>query len=232
MLTRAIATRLPLGGVPNVVLPAVSRTLPATAASPARHLEPPLPVSQPPKILRFDSDAGLVNRVLAGDQRAAKELFRRFQGRIAQWAFRILRNPHEVEDAVQEIFECLFRDLDKFRGDSLFSTWVYRITHNHCVNRLKYRNRPGRRNTESLVGEVSSNDPSPFRRVAASEEIERIDGALQTLSPDHRSMILWADVEGLSYEDLCTRTGLPMATVKSRLHRARQALSLQIHLRS
>jgi RNA polymerase sigma-70 factor (ECF subfamily) len=181
-------------------------------------------VHSPP--LEFDADQDLVARCRAGDREAFAELVRKYQNRILTLATRMLDNRSEAEDVAQDIFIKVFQSLHDFRGASRFSTWLYRITVNHCLNYIRRRTRQ----QQTLVGAESSEwmqeSPAgnPHKRLEQKERWVLVQAKLQVLSPEHRTIILLRDFEGLSYEEIADVLQLETGTVKSRLHRARMEL--------
>lgn len=181
-------------------------------------------VHSPP--LEFDADQDLVARCRAGDREAFAELVRKYQNRILTLATRMLDNRSEAEDVAQDIFIKVFQSLHDFRGASRFSTWLYRVTVNHCLNYIRRRTRQ----QQTLVGAESSEwmqespASNPHKRLEQKERWVLVQAKLQVLSPEHRTIILLRDFEGLSYEEIADVLQLETGTVKSRLHRARMEL--------
>jgi RNA polymerase sigma-70 factor (ECF subfamily) len=179
-----------------------------------------------------DPDALLASRAAAGDQAAFRALVVQYRRRVFGVALRMLGDAAEADDLAQDVFVTLFRSLKGFRAESRLSTWIYRVTRNHCLNRIKYLDRRGRRSTVSSTGEegqdvlerVRSADPGPGRLAQASEGTRRLEEALRALPVDQREVVVLREVEELSYEEIMAVTGLAEGTVKSRLHRARAAL--------
>ena len=177
-----------------------------------------------------------VTRLRARDERAFKEMVEQYQNRIYNMAYRMLGTKDEAEDAAQEVFITVFKSIDQFRGDSKLSTWLYRVTANHCKNRIKYLACRHQRDTSSLDdaaerravaqgGGVGLQHAASVDRVLEGREVARmVNDAIRELDEDHRLVVVLRDLEDLSYEEICAVTGLPEGTVKSRLHRARLAL--------
>jgi RNA polymerase sigma-70 factor (ECF subfamily) len=180
----------------------------------------------------------LLRRLRARDERAFTTLVITHQTRVYGLCLRMVGNAAEAEDLAQEVFVRAFQAVDRFRGDSLLSTWLYRIGINLCKNRLKYLGRRGQGRRSSLedVNEAALDDaggpnrplaeprPRPDHALEGNEARDLIQSALDTLDPEHRELLVLRDIEGLSYAEVVGITGLPVGTVKSRLHRARAAL--------
>jgi RNA polymerase sigma-70 factor (ECF subfamily) len=138
----------------------------------------------------------------------------------------MLDNRSEAEDVAQDIFVKVFQSLDEFRGASRFSTWLYRITVNHCLNYIRRRTRQQQTLmvTEAEDWGHASSTSNPHKKLEEKERWALVQAKLQTLSPEHRTIILLRDFEGLSYEEIADVLQLESGTVKSRLHRARMEL--------
>ena len=178
-------------------------------------------------------DRKLVRRLRQRDEEAFCELVRVYQHKVFNVIFRILGDRAEAEDVAQEVFVAIFKYIDGFRGESKFSTWVYRIATNHARNRLKYLSRRSYRdhqNFEDSHDSVKENSPlsstidRPDELLLGKELESVIQEGLATLSEIHRTILVLRDVEHLSYQEIAEIVELPEGTVKSRLFRARVAL--------
>ncbi|WP_373371223.1 RNA polymerase sigma factor [Stigmatella ashevillensis] len=174
----------------------------------------------------------LLARLRQGEPEAFEELVREHQDRVYDFCVRMLGDREEAHDLVQEIFVSVHQNLRKFREDAKLSTWLFRISKNQCLNRLKYLNRRGRgRSAEYVdVGEkelsgVLEAPPTPDAMLDAARERARVQRAISQLEPDARMLVALREIEGLSYEEIVDITELPEGTVKSRLHRAREKLA-------
>ncbi len=180
----------------------------------------------------------LVQRLKRREELAFHELVIRHQRAIYGLCLRMIGQPTEAEDVAQDVFVRSFLAIDTFRGDSSLGTWLYRIAINLCKNRLKYL---GRRRTSSaqtvddvpegelvrsVAGGLSVGEPAPRpdEALSGNQTEHLIQRALATVEPDFRELLVLRDIEGLSYAEVMTITGLAEGTVKSRLHRARAAL--------
>lgn len=191
-------------------------------------------VSAAPNLL----ERRLVRALKQGDSKAFERLVRLHQDRVYGLCLRMMSNPQEAEDLAQEVFMTVYVSIRTFREESLLSTWIYRITRNHCLNRLKFLKRRAHQKKQSLEdtnladlsGEVI-HQPVAGRvdrpdRLAEGKELEAIiQEQIAALSEEHRELIVLRDLEHLSYEEIQAITGLPAGTVKSRLHRARMELA-------
>ncbi len=148
----------------------------------------------------------------------------------------MLGDREEAFDVTQEIFLCIFDHLGSFRFDSTLSTWIFRIARNHCLNRLKYLKRRGHDRSdrygpeiEGAITEALGGAARPDDDLHCHRERAAVHRAIDELDDDQRVLVLLRDVEGLSYEEIVSITGLALGTVKSRLHRAREKLAAKIH---
>jgi RNA polymerase sigma-70 factor (ECF subfamily) len=175
-------------------------------------------------------EALFVARLQANDDAAYDELVRTYHASIFQTAYRMLGDATESADMVQDIFVKVFRNIQGFRGESSLKTWVYRIAFSEILNRLRSWRRRFRSFTVSLDDDkggqgspmqLPSNGASPLQALETKEREEAIQSALNTLSREHRSIIVLRDIEGFSYAEIAEILGISSGTVKSRLARAR-----------
>jgi RNA polymerase sigma-70 factor (ECF subfamily) len=174
----------------------------------------------------------LLRRLRDRDERAFRELIEDHRDRVYNITFRMLGNRAEAEDVAQEVFITVFKTIDTFREEAKFSTWLYRVTVNHCKNRLKYLARRHDRDrdeidegTHAANGAIGAQHPSPPDRALEGAQMEQLlQQAIAKLDEEQRLVVVLRDVEDLSIEEICEITGLPDGTVKSRLHRARLVL--------
>ncbi len=185
------------------------------------------------------AEEALAARAAAGDASAFDALVARFSGRVFAVAFRMLNDRAEAEDLSQDVFVALHHSIGTFRGESKLSTWVYRITKNRCLNRMKFLKR-------RKVGDLQDvDDPAVARSVVdpdsqqggAHDPVQRMHGDrvhailaqhIAALPEEQRLLVVMRDVEDLSYDEIKDITGLPLGTVKSRLHRARTELAARL----
>jgi RNA polymerase sigma-70 factor (ECF subfamily) len=178
------------------------------------------------------SERVLLSRLRRGDPEAFEVLVREHQDRVFDFCVRMVGDREEASDLVQEIFVSVHQNLGKFREDAKLSTWIFRISKNQCINRLKYLKRRGRGRSDEY-GEVGEDvlsgamgaPPTPDAALEVARERARVQWAISQLEPDARMLVALRDIEGLSYEEIIDITELPEGTVKSRLHRAREKLA-------
>jgi RNA polymerase sigma-70 factor (ECF subfamily) len=183
------------------------------------------------------SDWELVQQTRAGDRDAFRELVERYQRKIASLALGMLRNREDALDIVQETFAKAYQNLERFKGDAAFYTWVYRIAVNLCVD---HQRRGAKQPLAPFEVDDRGEGPAPglpdgprpdqpFDRARDAEIARRVHEAVRELTPEHRAVILLREVEGLSYSEISQVLDCPKGTVMSRLHYARR--QLQGHLR-
>ena len=185
-----------------------------------------------------DSDAWLVERAVAGDQKAFELLVIKYQRRIQRLIGRMVRDVDLVEDIAQETFIRAYRALAQFRGDAQFYTWLYRIAVNTAKKFLMdlKRNPTVSENsfksddddeTSPIENELTSPD-TPDAVLASKEIAQIINNALEALPDELRQAITLREIEGLSYEEISQAMSCPIGTVRSRIFRAREAISQKV----
>ena len=174
-------------------------------------------------------DAECVKRVQRGDTESFEILVRRHQKATFNLIYRLLGDYDEATELAQEVFLSVYKSIHQFRGDANFSTWLYRIAFNHASTRRKSLNSKLQRDmalddTEVLVD--GALDPAAS---AERKEIQQcVQRALNSLGPDDAQIIVLRDLQDVPYEDIAETLDIPVGTVKSRLHRARQALKASL----
>ena len=185
-----------------------------------------------------DSDAVLVQRTVAGDQRAYGLLVLKYQRRIQRLIGRMVRDVDLVEDISQETFIRAYRALHQFRGDAQFYTWLYRIAVNTAKKfLLEMKNDPTV--SEGLLANDDDDETSwkknepiaddgPESILAAKEIAAVVNAAMDDLPADLRQAVVLREIEGLSYEEIAAAMNCPVGTVRSRIFRAREAISARV----
>jgi RNA polymerase sigma-70 factor, ECF subfamily len=170
-------------------------------------------------------DAECVKRVQRGDTESFEILVRRHQNTTFNLIYRFLGDYDEATDTAQEVFLSVYKSIQQFRGDATFSTWLYRIAFNHASTRRKSLNSKLQRQValedDAVLVDCGDNPESSAER---KEIQQRVQQALNSLDGDDAQIILLRDLQDVSYEDIAQTLDVPIGTVKSRLHRARQAL--------
>jgi len=174
-------------------------------------------------------DEELVRRYVAGDRGAFAELVRRHERRVYNLAYRMLGREEDARDAAQEAFVSALRKLPGFRGDALFTTWLHRVTVNACYDLLRKRQRepqlemvrPDDQDRDRDPAGPQSAAPDHGDAIALSVDMRR---ALMMVPRDYRAVLVLHDAQDLAYDEVAEILGIPVGTVKSRLHRGRVAL--------
>jgi RNA polymerase sigma-70 factor (ECF subfamily) len=174
-------------------------------------------------------DQRLIAECLDGDTAAFGELVRRYQDRLYNTVYRLVENPEDAQDVVQDAFLNAYQSLDGFKGDSLFFTWLYRIAVNTAIShRRKQRVLLSIDAGPNGANRVQPLDVSAYSRpgeaLERAEQDQRLHHALSRLSPEHRAVLILKDMEGQKYEEMADVLGVPIGTIRSRLHRARAEL--------
>ena len=181
-----------------------------------------------------DGDQQLVERAQKGDTRAFDLLVLKYQGRVANLVSRYVSNSAEVEDVTQEAFIKAYRALPKFRGDSAFYTWLYRIAANAAKNYLVALGR--RPSSDQVIDEGEYFDlpgrlkdhESPDAVLMGMELEQAVSSAIDSLPDELRAALTLREFEGLSYEEIAEILSCPIGTVRSRIFRAREAIDQRV----
>jgi RNA polymerase sigma-70 factor (ECF subfamily) len=180
-------------------------------------------------------DQELVERVQKGDKSAFDVLVRKYQHKVVKLVSRYIRDPNETFDVTQEVFIKAYRALPRFRGDSAFYTWIYRIAINTAKNYLVAQ---GRRlpsvdieaeEAEQFEGAHELKEQGTPEHMLLRDEIERtVFEAIEELPEDLRTAITLREIEDLSYEEIADSMACPVGTVRSRIFRAREAIDKKL----
>ncbi len=177
---------------------------------------------------RQDGDeAELIARATKGDAEAFGVLVERYQRRVANVALSVVHNQDDAIELAQETFVRAYENLSKFESRSSFSTWLYRIAANLAID---FWRREGRHvvlrgeDAENEIRKLPSDTGDSFKTASRKELSARLTAALEELTPEHRTVILLREVEGLSYDEISEALNCPRGTVMSRLHYARNRL--------
>jgi RNA polymerase sigma-70 factor, ECF subfamily len=195
----------------------------------------------PPPIPRTsqETDLMLVERTVAGDQKAYELLVVKYQRRIERLIGRMVRDSDLVEDIAQETFIRAYRALAQFRGEAQFYTWLYRIAVNTAkkalvdlrrdplVTESALRSSEDEDETSSVENELTSPE-TPETVLAAKEIAAAVNQAMEALPDELRQAVTLREIEGLSYEEIAEVMNCPIGTVRSRIFRAREAISAKV----
>jgi len=196
---------------------------------------PAAPAPPPPG----DTDLILVQRTVAGDQKAYELLVLKYQRRIERLIGRMVRDTDLIEDIAQETFIRAYRALSQFRGEAQFYTWLYRIAVNTAKKALVDLKRDPVVSESSLRGGDDDDETSgveneltsaetPETVLAAKEIAQTVNSAMEALPEELRQAVTLREIEGLSYEEIAEVMNCPIGTVRSRIFRAREAISAKV----
>jgi RNA polymerase sigma-70 factor (ECF subfamily) len=180
----------------------------------------------------IDHEKTLLEKARQGDAEAFEKLIEAYQKKVFNIALRMLGNYDDACDIAQEVFIRAFRSIKDFREQALFSTWIYKIATNACLDELRRRknrvfisiDEEVKLEEGDLKRQIEDDKPSPDIEVEQNEMREEINKAISELSEEHRVVIVLRDIQGFTYEEIAKITKCPEGTVKSRINRARQAL--------
>lgn len=191
---------------------------------------------KPPEHPVDPTDVELVARARQQDVEAYNELIRRYHPRIYALLYNMTSNREDAEDLAQDVFFRAYKALPRFKGDSSFYTWTYRIAVNRAISFLKTRKKRAGLSLDDVDGgverdpayvELSSQD-TPFREATISEIQEKLNKALQTLSENHRTVVVMHDIQGIPHDEIAKTLGISSGTVRSRLFYARKLLQVEL----
>ncbi len=181
-------------------------------------------------------DLQLVERVREGDKRAFGLLVEKYRRRVIRLLSRMVRNPEDLEDIAQETFIKAYRALPQFRGDAAFYTWLYRIAVNTAKNHLVARGKAMRTVSDHAVNDddepderlVAQDNNTPESELLSKQVAIAVNEAVDALPEELRQAITLREMEGLSYEEIAETMDCPIGTVRSRIFRAREAISSKL----
>ena len=181
-------------------------------------------------------DLQLVERVREGDKRAFGLLVEKYRRRVIRLLSRMVRNPEDLEDIAQETFIKAYRALPQFRGDAAFYTWLYRIAVNTAKNHLVARGKAMRTVSDHAVNDddepderlVAQDNNTPESELLSKQVAIAVNEAVDALPEELRQAITLREMEGLSYEEIAETMDCQIGTVRSRIFRAREAISSKL----
>lgn len=176
-----------------------------------------------------------IKQVIKGDQDAFGEIVEIYKNSVYQLAFRMLGNQHEAEDIAQEAFIRAYVNIKSFNQDLKFSTWLFRIATNLCIDRIRKKKPDYYLDAEvsgteglTMYSQVSSDTPLPETELESLELHETVQKEILKLPEKYRSAIVLKYIEELSLNEISEILELPIGTVKTRIHRGREALRQQL----
>lgn len=180
----------------------------------------------------IDHEKLLLQKARQGDVEAFEKLIEAYQKKVFNIALRMLGNYDDAGDITQEVFIKAFRAIKDFREQAMFSTWIYKIATNSCLDELRKRKNKVlvsidedlKLDEGDLKKQIEDDKPTPDIEVERNEVKKIVNDAINELSEEHRIVIVLRDIQGFSYEEIAEITKSPPGTVKSRINRARRAL--------
>ena len=172
-------------------------------------------------------DNFLIKQAIRGDAYAFEQLMRKHESRMYSVAVRMCGNREDAQDCVQDAMLRIYRALDRFKGQSSFSTWVYRITMNTCLDELRRRKVRASTSLDTLLESgwsPTDEADTPEHHAIDAERRKALSGAIQSLPEDMRSAIVLREMQGLSYEEISDVLSVNVGTIKSRISRGREKL--------
>jgi len=178
------------------------------------------------------TDEELVRQVLAGDRERFADLVRRYQAKLVNYLYRLVRNSDDAQDLAQEVFVRVYQALDRFDPQYRFSTWLFRVGQNAAIDQIRrrrFRMVPiGRSGDEREEGgrelELAAEGPSALDGMEAAERDREVRRAIDGLPWEYRELIVLRHYGELAYDEIAQVKGMPLGTVKNKLFRARQML--------
>lgn len=184
-------------------------------------------------------EQSLIGRLKAKDEAALDLLMTEYGGKVYGFSLRLTSNHHDAEEVCQDVFLAIFEKIGAFRGEAKLSSWIYRITANAALMKLRKRPKVKTLPLEEELGPAMTVEGMlaepvvdwsriPDDELERKELTRRIEAAITQLPPDYRSVFVLRDIEGLTAEEACSVLDLSVAALKSRLHRARLFLRKQL----
>jgi len=176
----------------------------------------------------MSEEARLIKRAIAGSLEAFEQLIQQYEKRIYNYCFRMTNNQEDAEDLTQEIFIKVYKSLHSFKGNSQFSTWIYRIAYNTCVD--KYRKQKIKmisltsNDEDEKDIDLPSNEPLPEDQIVNKEQYQLLCECISMLKPEYKTAIILRDIQNYTYEEIASILNIPLGTVKSHISRGRAAL--------
>jgi RNA polymerase sigma-70 factor (ECF subfamily) len=208
-----------------------------------KHTPPPSPSSHPKaldaieqrRLVSRKEDSALIQRALAGDQKAFRKLRLKYYDSIFKLINRMIRNREEVEDLTQEAFIKVFASLASFNEEYAFSTWLYKIATNNTIDHIRKKklhtfsiNRPIESEESDYSFELPDTEPEPDQELIAAQRKKMLDDAIHSLPPKYRQVILMRHVDEKEYQEIAKTLKLPLGTIKAHIFRARELLYKQL----
>lgn len=163
-----------------------------------------------------------IQEVLDGDKQAYAHIINKYKSPLYGTILRMTRNPHDAQDLVQESFIKVYEQLEKYKGTGSFSSWLYRVAINHCMDEFRKKRHPIKQSEIDEETVVNDNHPEViFLKKEKGRQLERL---IETLPEDERLIILLRYMNELSYDEISELMDIPLSTVRNKLHRAKRKM--------
>ncbi len=178
----------------------------------------------------MNEEALFIEKARNGDVSAFEKLVSLYAKKIYNYCYRMTDSREDAEDLAQEVFIKVYQNLKSFKGDSKFSTWIYRIAYNTCVDRYRKNRKLDTvslnygKDEDSVKIELVSNDPLPEEEVIKKERYRKLQACIAGLKPEYKTVIILRDIQNYTYAEIAEILQVPLGTVKSHISRARAAL--------
>lgn len=181
------------------------------------------------------ANSELITKAIEGDEAAYKNLLENYRGAIYNLLYKMVRNKEETEDLVQEAFMKAFKALPSFNEEYAFSTWLYKIAVNNCIDHMRKKklqtysiNKPVQSKDGELDREFPDTSMSPDKSILSEERASIIETAIDELPENYKTAIILRHSEEKSYEEISKILNIPLGTVKARIFRAREMLKKKL----
>ena len=181
------------------------------------------------------ANSELIKKAIEGDESAYKNLLENYRGAIYNLLYKMVRNKEETEDLVQEAFMKAFKALPSFNEEYAFSTWLYKIAVNNCIDHMRKKklqtysiNKPVQSKDGELDREFPDTSMSPDKSILSDERASIIETAIDELPENYKTAIILRHSEEKSYEEISKILNIPLGTVKARIFRAREMLKKKL----
>jgi len=178
-----------------------------------------------------EEDIQLVARARTGDERAFRALLEKYERAVFSICLRMVRNRDEAADLAQDSFIRVFGSLDRYNPAYAFSSWLFKITSNLCIDHLRKRrivtfamDEPVESEKGEFARQYESPDPTPDETFSRNEKMQKLEAGIAALPEHYRIMLVLRHQEDMSYEEIAESLSIPLGTVKARIHRAREML--------
>ena len=180
-----------------------------------------------------DDDSEIIKDLLAGDVSKYELIIKKYQSRIINLCYKYTKNYQDAEEVAQEAFLRAYKSLDKFRYESKFYSWLHRISINCSLNYINSKEKQKEKETISEntclnEQEGNSSQETPYNTYNMEDIADKIGRLYENLPDDLKLMIKYRDIDDMTYDEIARKANLPIGTVRSRLHRARDILLKEI----